>query len=266
MTVPAAAAPASGGQIYVIQGISGATLDVQVDGKVVLADAPAKRIVGPVAVGAGTHTVTVGSGSSAVTSDVAVDAGESVDVVAHPGVTAGDKPEITAFANDLAAVAPGKLRLAVAHTAAAPPADITVDGDVLFSNVANAEALSVVVPGGSYSVAIVPSATKGDPILGPVDLAVKSGTLTRVFAIGDVSKGTMDAVVHQLAVKVSGAAAPSSVQTGDGGQAATQFTSASMSEGFGWSQAGWGLLIVAAAATISRLATRRRASATAPRL
>jgi hypothetical protein len=95
-----------------------------------------------------------------------------------------------------------------------------VDGDVLFRNVANAEALTVLVPAKTYTVDIVPAATTGEPILGPVDLPLKAGTLTRVFAIGSVASGDMDAVVHSLPVKVSGAKAPGVVRTGDGGQTA----------------------------------------------
>ena len=47
------------------------------------------------------------------------------------------------------AVNAGKTRLAVAHVAAVPAADIRVDGNVLFSNVANGEGLTTVVPAGS---------------------------------------------------------------------------------------------------------------------
>ena len=237
LAAPADAASATG-QVYVIQGISGKNLDVKVDGKTVMADAKPKTIVGPLKLGSGTHEVVVGS----VKNDITVKAGESADVVAHPATTAQDPPEITAFKNDIGSVGPGKVRLAVAHTAAAPPADIKVNGDVLFSNVANSEALTVVVPAATYKVEVVPAATGGDAILGPVDLTIKAGTLTRVFAIGDVSKGTMDAVVHAVPVSVTGSAKPGSVQTGDGGQAATQFASGRPAP---WAIAA-GLLLLAA--------------------
>jgi hypothetical protein len=146
-----------------------------------------------------------------------------VDVVAHLRSDSSMAATVTTYRNDLSAVGPGKLRLSVAHTAAAPPADIRVNGDVLFSNVANGEALTVVVPAATYQVDIVPAATDGSAILGPVSLSLKKGTLTRVFAIGNVTTGSMDAVVHSLKVKTSGATAPRSVPTGDGGQAAQEF-------------------------------------------
>ena len=227
---PASAATSSG-TVYVIQGIIGKNLDVMVDGKESMSSAAAKSIVGPLNLSAGTHKVTIMDGSSTVaTSKVAVKAGSSMDVVAHLKSDAAQGAEITSYANDLDPVTRGKLRLAIAHVAAAPPADIQVDGKTLFSNVANGEALKIVVPANTYRVAVLPAATGGEAILGPVDLSVKAGTLTRVFAVGDVSKGSMDAVVHSLKVKQTGSGAPSSVQTGDGGQAATSF----VDDGAGW--------------------------------
>jgi hypothetical protein len=229
VVLPAAlAGPASAasgkGEIYVIHGIVGRTLDIYVDGDKVLGAAKPKTIVGPLKLDPGTHQVSLRSGGKTVASSkFKVGAGQSLDVVAHLRSDSSMGATVTAFRNDLSAVGPGKLRLAVGHVAAAPPADIRVNGDVLFSNVANGETLTVIVPAATYKVDIVPAATQGKAILGPVSLTLKKGTLTRVFAIGNVTTGSMDAVVHILPVKVSGAAAPSSVPTGDGGQSATQF-------------------------------------------
>jgi hypothetical protein len=165
---------------------------------------------------------------------------------------------VTAFRNDLAKVSPGKLRLTVAHVAAAPPADIKVNGDVLFSNVAAGEALTVVVPARTYTVEVVPAATAGDPILGPVKLKLKKGTLTRVFAIGSVADGSMDAIVHSLPVKVSGASAPRSVPTGDGGQAASQFTGVRSRLADVLMASGLGLLFFATAIALVARRLRQR--------
>ena len=62
----------------------------------------------------------------------------------------------------------------------------------------------------------------GGTILRPVRLTLKAGTLTRVFAVGDPSNGTADAVVQVLPVGVAGSGVPTSVHTGDGGQAADE--------------------------------------------
>ena len=217
----AAAPGASGGEVYVIQGLLGQTFDVQVDGETVRQGVGPKAVVGPIKLSSGAHVVQLKDASTTVEAKFSVSGGQSVDVVAHKRADSTMSPVLTAFRNDLSPVARGKLRLTVAHTAAAPPADIRVDGKVLFRNVANAEALTLLVPAATYTVDIVPAATNGQPILGPVDLPLKAGTLTRVFAIGSVASKDMDAVVHSLPVKVSGAKAPGSVHTGDGGQAAS---------------------------------------------
>jgi hypothetical protein len=189
--------------------------------------------------------------------------------VAHHGSGADRGPTFTVFRNDLSPVQPNKARLAVAHTAAAPPADIRVDGDVLFSNVANGEFFQAPVPARRYSVDVVPTAGSGPEILAPVMLKVKAGTLTRVFAIGDVTAGTMDAVVHTIKVPVNGAAAPNRVQTGDGGQAAGSMASAAAGSASTTASAVVGgqalavaglfavLVLVAAAGAGHRLARRR---------
>jgi hypothetical protein len=220
LAAPAASA-ADDGEAYVIQGLLGETYDVAVDDEVVHRGATPKAIVGPIRLAAGTHVVELRKGAQvALQQRITVRAGQSVDVVAHKRADSAMSPVLTAFRNDTSPVGPGKVRLTVAHTAAAPPADIRVDGEVLFRNVANAEALTLLVPAKTYTVDIVPAATTGEPILGPVDLSLKAGTLTRVFAIGSVASNSMDAVVHSLPVTVSGAKAPGVVRTGDGGQTA----------------------------------------------
>lgn len=224
---PATAADGKG-EVYVVHGITGQVLDIYLDSKLVLAAADPKTIVGPLKLDAGSHRVILRNGDTPVVKGrFKVGSKQSVDVVAHLKSDSSTGATITAYRNDLSPVGPGKLRLAVAHTAAAPPADIRVNGDVLFSNVANGETLTVTVPAGTYQLDVVPAATEGKAIFGPVDLTLKKGTLTRVFAIGNVTTGSMDAVVHSLKVKTSGSVAPRSVPTGDGGQAAREFISGS---------------------------------------
>lgn len=230
LLVPAVlAAPASAasgtGEVYVIHGLSDTVADIVVDGEVVIEDAEPKTIAGPLELSAGEHVIELREpegGTPMLSARVDVEAGSSVDLVAHRRSNPQQEPVLTVFPNDLSPVAPGRARLVVAHTAAVPPADILVDGEVLFSNVANAESLSLVVPEDVYTVAIVPAAAEGPVVYGPVDLEVEAGALNRVFAFGDPAEGTMDAVVQTLPLPVEGAATPSRVETGTGGQAADE--------------------------------------------
>ena len=107
----------------------------------------------------------------------------------------------------------------VAHTALVPPADIQVNGDVLFENIANGESLKLTVPVATYKVAIVPTGESEPVVLGPLSLTVKGGAVNRVYAVGDPGKKTMNVAVHVIPTSSTGSDEPDDVNTGTGGQA-----------------------------------------------
>lgn len=221
VTPGVAVGAAAGGRVYVLHGLPGLVADVQVDGRTTTSSVKAGAIVGPLAVSPGRHEISlVAAGQPPLRGTITMSPRGSIDVVAHLPADPGGAPILTAFPNDLGPVGRGKLRLTVAHTAQVPPADIRVDGAVLLRDVANSEVLTVEVPGRSYSVDIVPTSTSGPVVFGPIPLAVTAGTLTRVYAFGSPTEGTMNVLVHRLPVTQQGAAVPASVQTGDGGQVA----------------------------------------------
>ena len=255
--VDAAAAPATG-TVYVVQGVADTPMTITVDGKAVATGAAAKTIVGPLALTAGNHTVTAESpsGTASVTASVSVAAGTNVDTVVHRQVDPSKPPVITTFPNDLSSVAAGSGRLVVAHTAAVGPADVRVDQKVLFANIANGEALTVTVPAGGYTVDIVPTATTGPVVFGPANVPVAATSLTRVFAIGVAANSSMDAVVQVLPLAVRGSGTtPSSVNAGDGGQAAGLIAAARGSDDSGPLAV---LLVVALAGVAVLVGSRRR--------
>ncbi|WP_392425152.1 DUF4397 domain-containing protein [Barrientosiimonas humi] len=248
--------------VYVVQGVAGAAMTLRVDGRVVSASAAAKSVVGPLRLTPGKHTVVADAPGTAsdVTATIDVAAGSSTDAVVHRTADASARPVLTTYVNDLSPVPADSARLTVAHTAAVGPADIRVRGKVLFANVANGEELSLTVPAATYPVEIVPTATSGPSVLGPVDLPVKAGTLTRVFAIGVASAGTMDAVVHELPLRGTAGTPPRRVDAGSAGLAATVPTSAqSRRDGTGAAPLalGAGLLLLVGA---RRVRTGRRAA------
>lgn len=256
LATAAQAAPATG-VVYLVQGVADSPMTITLDGQAVATSAAAKTIVGPLDLAPGDHAVTAtgGSNSDAVSSTINVAEGGNSDVVLHRQVDPSKPPVFTTFANDLSPVAAGSGRLTVAHTAAVGPADVRVDQKVLFSNIASGEALTVVAPAGAHTVDIVPTATTGPVVFGPAQLPVTDTALTRVFAIGVAATGSMDAVVQVLPVSARGAGtAPSSVNAGDGGQAAGLIADA-----HGGSD-GSGLAVVAALSALSAavLLGRRR--------
>jgi hypothetical protein len=218
MTSPGHAADTA--EIYVVQGLPDQSLDVSVDGKSVETGVDTAKVVGPFDVEPGRRTVTFTDGGDVVLERaLTIDASSSSDVVAHLPASASAAPTVTVFDNDLSGVPRGKAKLTVAHTAAVPPADIRVDGKVLFENVANGEELTLVVPADTYSVDIVPTGQDGPAVLGPLDLKVEAGGLDRVFAVGDPAKKTMNVAVHVIPTGSTGSKEPDRVNTGTGGQA-----------------------------------------------
>ncbi len=206
-------------QVFVLQGVPHAAVDVSVDGKLVKSNISAKGIVGPLMLTPGKHTVTFAETGWTVKSMVHISHASS-DVVLHWPADVAKKPVVTVYGNDLAPVASDKGRLTVAHTAVVPPADILVDNKVLFANIANGQFVTAEVPGGTYKVVVAPTG-ETKPLLGPVNLPVKAGALTRVFAIGKPSNGSMDAIVQVLPLGSAGSSAPGSVDAGSAGLVAT---------------------------------------------
>jgi hypothetical protein len=212
-------------QIYVVQGLPGRSLDVAVDGKQVADGVQAAAIAGPYAVKSGTREVTFSdNGEVVLKQSFSVQPGSSWDVVVHLPEQSADDTAVTVFRNDLAAVPRSKASLVVAHTATVPPADIRVNGDVLFEDVGNGESLKLTVPVATYEVAIVPTGETKPVILGPLELTVKGGAVNRVYAIGDPEKKTMNVAVHVIPTASSGSGQPNDVNTGFGGLSGIQFT------------------------------------------
>jgi hypothetical protein len=212
--------PASTGQLFVLNAVAGVPAEASVDGEDVGQLAP-KGVAGPLDLPAGPHEVALASVDGAAPSaTVEVPPGGSLDAVVHLPADPSAGPVVTAFPNDLSPVPPERARLVVAHTAVVPPADLRVDGQVLFRNIANGEALTLVVPARSYTVDVVPTGTDGPVVFGPVTVDVPPATLLRVFALGSPSSNTMDALVQALPVPVEGAGMMAEIGTGDGGQVA----------------------------------------------
>ena len=203
--------------VYLVQGVPKVSVDVSVDGKLVKSGVGTSAVLGPLRLPEGTHSVEFRSKTWTVRSSWLADR-PSMDVVLHWPADSTTKPVVTTFTNDIGPVPAGKGRLTVAHTAVVPPADVRASGKVLFSNIGNGEFVTMVVPADTYSVDLVPTGGS-TPLLGPLPLPVKAGTLTRVFAIGQPSNGSMDAIVQVLPLEQQGGKPMGSVNAGAAGLA-----------------------------------------------
>lgn len=260
---PVGAAPFAGrsaGQVYLLQGLPGRAVDFYMNDRRIASAVVAKTVVGPLSLAAGNYDLRVteaGNSSLVLDRSFTVAARRSIDAVVHLDSQATPVAKLTVFGNDTGAVNTGKTRLAIAHTADVPPADIRVDGKVLFSNVANGEGLTTVVPAATYRVDVVPTGTSGPAILGPADFALKAGTLTRVFAIGQPSQHDMDAIVQVLDIATTAGGNPTGINTGSGGRAAA-------SGGLGRGGVGSMVLGLLLLAFVGYRVTMRRVRSVAP--
>jgi hypothetical protein len=205
------------GQIAIVQAVPKLALTVTVDGKQVKAGVAEGSIVGPLKLVAGSHQVTFSDGTNDIASSVDVTAGESSDVVVHRPAQVGGTPVVSVYPTPGDPIAPGKARVLLAHTATTAPADVVVDGQTVFTNIANGEFAQADVAAGAHVVSLLPAGVTGKPILGPLDVTLKAGTITHVYAVGNPKDGSMNVIVRTTGGTESGTAPPSGIDTGSAG-------------------------------------------------
>lgn len=219
----AGAADATGanppGRIVVVQALPGASLTVDIDGRRVDQGAAVGDVLGPYALAPGSHDVrfTDPSGSVSVASTVDVTAGRSTDVVIHRPADVGGAPVLNTYRTAIKPLGPGRARVLIAHTATVAPADVRVDGVVVFHDIANGEYATADLASGPHTVALLPAGLTDHPILGPLSVDLKPGTITMVYAVGSPKDKSMNVVVHIADVATMATGAPNTIDTGAAG-------------------------------------------------
>ena len=195
---------------------------MSVDDREVAADAVVGDILGPFRLDPGSHEIafTDSAGSIDVVSRMDVAAGTSHDVVLHLPAEEDGTPIVSSFDTSMAPIGADKARVLLAHTATVAPADVRVDGQVVFTNIANGEYAEADVPAGAHSVALLPTGQGPPPILGPLDVTLEPATMTMVYAVGSPTTNSMDVVAHTVDLPSDGTAAPDTIDTGSAGLAA----------------------------------------------
>jgi hypothetical protein len=66
-------------------------------------------------------------------------------------------------------------------------------------------------------VELLPSGKKSGPILGPIDLSVKAGTVSMVYAVGNPRNRSMQVILHSATLRPDGSVVPDTIRTGSAG-------------------------------------------------
>ena len=259
------------GQITVVQALPGAKVDVTIDGRAVRRQVKVGSLVGPLSLSAGAHELVFAGvpGGRPIKTSLSIKAGSSNDVVLHRPASVNGAPVVNTYRTTQAPIGPEKARLLLAHTATVAPADVSFDGKVVFTNIANGEFADADVPAGSHRVALLATGTTEDPILGPLALDLAPQTATMVYAVGTPRDGSMNVIAHTVALSSDGSIVPRSMNTGSAGLVAdvhvtpfgalpdaapdAQRSSAGAGhvaiDGFAWLVGGLGILLLGAVAS-----------------
>ncbi len=202
------------GQVYVVQAVPDKTVTITVDGREVQKGAKVGSVVGPLSLAPGEHDLEMSSDEWSVTTSVKVAAGKATDVVLHSPASRQGDPVVSTYAVPTQPIGPGKARVVLAHTATAPPADVRVDRQTVFTNIANGEYAEADVAAGGHQVALVPSGTDRKAFLGPLDVSLQAETVTMVYAVGSPMNGSMRVVSHSAGLASDGSVRPSRIETG----------------------------------------------------
>ena len=221
---PGAAGAQDAATITLLHGIPGATVDVAVDGEVVVPgfepgatqdlSAFAGQTLANVEVrAAGTEDVVIGP-----IAEFPVPASGNWTVVAH--LDADGNPTITPFENNTAMTADGQGRLTVRHAAAAPAVDLVVGDARPIENAANGASAELELPAGEIAGAQL-APTGGDPLVDVPTVNLAAGSNLIVYAVGSLADETFTFYTQEIEVGMEAAAdagdgtpAPTAVNTG----------------------------------------------------
>jgi hypothetical protein len=223
---PGAVGAQDAATITLLHGIPGATVDVAVDGAVVIPgfepgatqdlSAFAGQTLTNVEVrAAGTEDVVIGP-----VAEFPVPGSGNWTVIAH--LDADGNPTITPFENNTAMTADGQGRLTVRHTAAAPAVDLVVGEARPIENAANGASADLDLPAGEIAGAQL-APTGGDPLVDVPTVNLAAGSNLIVYAVGSLADETFTFYTQEIEVGMEAAAGDDEgdAEEGDGTPAPT---------------------------------------------
>jgi hypothetical protein len=179
--------------VTVVHAIPDLTVDVAVDGEVVLDDFTFEGDDNPavLTLPAGAEfdvEILDETGTDTLLGPVTVVADVALSLVAH--LDAEGEATVSEFEDVFPPLCTGEGGVVLRHTAAAPEVDVAVEGTVL-GTFANGEELAAALPAGTYEAEVRLAGTDTVAI-GPADLEVLEGVATVVYAVGAAADESLE--------------------------------------------------------------------------
>ncbi|MDJ0923313.1 MAG: DUF4397 domain-containing protein [Acidimicrobiia bacterium] len=195
--------PSAFGTATVVHGVPGLTVDVYLNGNLIIPGFAPDTVLGPVLLPATEYDVAIYpaganplAGPPAISGTTTLPAGANASIVAH--LDAAGMPTLSVFVNDLSEIASGQARLVVRHTAAAPAVDIVANGALnLFENVTNPNEGQADVAAGTYGVTINAAGTS-TVAFDAGDVTLPEGQSTIVYAVGSLTGGSFKLLIQAI--------------------------------------------------------------------
>ena len=194
--------PGRTAEVSVLHAVPNTPVDVYLNHKLILDDFKPGTLAGPLAVKAGTYTVSITAATAKNDHHPVIGplrltfhAARSYTIAAH--LTPAGKPTATLYLNTIAKTPKGDGRLIVRHIAAAPAVDVYANGALTMRNLTNPHQSKLNVKAGTYSVAVTLHKTTA-PVIGPAPVKVMKHTDTIVYAWGSAAQGNLTVAVQTV--------------------------------------------------------------------
>lgn len=208
---PITKASSSTSDVSVVHAVPGLTVDVYVNGDLLLNRFKPKTITPALQLPAGDYNVVVvptgGDPSNpAIEADFAVPSGANISIVAH--LAADGTPSLSAFVNDVTSpLANNQARLVIRHAAAAPAVDVDLinrrGGNWVqfeFDNVSNGQEGQLDVNRRNmYSLTLSPAGVD-ETVFGPRPIRARANDFYAVYVYGSLADGNIRLLTQRIAV------------------------------------------------------------------
>ena len=201
--------PTGTAQVWIVHGIPGVTVDVCVDGTVVIEDFEPLEVFGPASLPSATYEVALTTGTCASPIYATEVDTTLATYVLVATLDASANPDLVAFAVNGACTPPGEGRFQAAHAAGPTgPVTVRVDGTPVDTDLQYGEIATVAGPVGTFVLEVTRNAGAVVLLTGPVPLLEGVALVSVVVPLSAGDPDLVEAVAFTVPVGVCTPPAP----------------------------------------------------------